>query len=76
MPRWDFLQNLMKNKGVTVMAKFQPEQKKSVNANHEVVSVSIPIDVQPQFYALLGKVRGSRSGLIAQMIRFALSNME
>ena len=37
------------------MAKFQPEQKKSVNANHEVVSVTIPIDVQPQFYALLGK---------------------
>jgi hypothetical protein len=66
----------MKNKGVTVMAKFQPEQKKLVKANRGGVCVTIPIDLQPQFNALLGKVRGSRSGLVAQMIRFALSNME
>jgi hypothetical protein len=58
------------------MAKFQPEQKKPRNANHGGVCVTIPIDLQPQFNALLGKVRGSRSGLVAQMIRFALSNME
>ena len=58
------------------MAKFQPEQKKPLNVQYEVVSVTLPIDLQPKFYALLGKVRGSRSGLICQMIRFALSNME
>ena len=76
MPRWNVLRNLMKNKGVTVMEKFQPEPKKYVTTNHGVVCVTIPIDLQPQFYALLGKVGGSRSSLIAQMIRFALSNME
>ena len=58
------------------MAKFQPEQKKPRNANHGMVCVTIPIDLQPQFNALLGKARGSRSGLVDQMIRFALSNME
>jgi hypothetical protein len=65
------------HKGSIGMAKFQPEHKKKpVNANHGGVCVTIPIDLQPQFNALLGKVRVSRSGLVAQMIRFALSNME
>ena len=56
--------------------KFEPQLKHKRQPQSDIVSVKIPSDLQPQFYALLEKCGGTRGGLIGQMIRFSLSNME